>query len=86
MRKEEQMKEKNDLINNLNTEKSIIEQEKSALNNEMEQLKIKQILVKNVSMLNKQNAEKDAEREKELNELQAMNAQLREQVVALQQL
>jgi hypothetical protein len=35
------MKEKNELINNLNTEKSIIEQEKVALNNEMEQLKIK---------------------------------------------
>jgi hypothetical protein len=30
------MKEKNDLINNLNSEKTIIEQEKSALNNEME--------------------------------------------------
>lgn len=80
------MKEKNDLISNLNTEKSIIEQEKSALNNEMEQLKIKQILVKNVNMLNKQNAEKDAEREKELNELQAQNTKLREQVHALQQL
>jgi len=86
MRKEEQMKEKNDLISNLNTEKSIIEQEKSALNNEMEQLKIKQILVKNVTLLNKQNAEKDAEREKELSELQAQNTKLREQVHALQQL
>lgn len=86
MRKEEQMNDKNDLINNLNTEKSIIEQEKAALNNEMEQLKIKQILVKNVTMLSKQNAEKDAEREKELNELQTQNAQLREQVISLQKL
>lgn len=51
-RKEVQMKDKNDLINNMNTEKSIIEQEKVALNNEMEQLKIKQILAKNVAVLN----------------------------------
>lgn len=86
IKKEEQMKEKNELLDNLNNEKAIIEQEKAALKNEMEQLKIKQILVKNMTVLNKQNAEKDAERERELTDLQEQNAQLREQVVALQQL
>ena len=57
----------------------------------MEQLRLNQILVRNVAVMhNKQRAEKDAEKaaehEKELNDLQAQNAQLREQVVALQQL
>lgn len=91
MRKEEQMKDKNDLINNLNSEKAIVEQEKVVLKNEMEQLRLKQILVRNVAVMhNKQRAEKDAEKdaehEKELSDLQAQNAQLKEQVVALQQL
>lgn len=91
MRKEEQMKEKNDLINNLNSEKAIVEQEKVVLKNEMEQLRLKQVLVRNVAIMhNKQRAEKDsekdAEHEKELSDLQAQNSQLKEQVVALQQL
>jgi len=91
MRKEEQMKEKNDLINNLNSEKAIVEQEKVVLKNEMEQLRLKQVLVRNVAIMhNKQRAEKDAEKdaehEKELSDLQAQNSQLKEQVVALQQL
>lgn len=63
------MNDKNELIANLNTEKAIIEQEKVALKNEMEQLKIKQILVKNVSMINQQKAEKEAEREQEISDL-----------------
>lgn len=47
------MKDKNELIANLNTEKAIIESEKVALQNEMEQLRIKLILVKNVGIINK---------------------------------
>lgn len=63
------MKDKNELIANLNTEKAIIESEKVALQNEMEQLRIKLILVKNVGIINKQKSDKEAERQQEISDL-----------------
>ena len=92
--KEDQMKDRDEEIKALIDEKAIIENEKIALKKEMEQLKVKQLLDKNVGILVRQNTKSSnefnsrlgAEKEKELTELQEQNEKLKGQVIALQQL
>lgn len=96
--KEDQMKERDEEIKTLIDEKAAIENEKNTLRKEIEQLKVKQLLDKNVGLLVRQSTKSvptldglqrsavDSQKEQELVELQEQNEKLKGQVVALQQL
>lgn len=94
--KEDQMKERDDEIKDLINEKATIENEKNTLRKEIEQLKVKQLLEKNVGLLVRGNTKnvletsvnsaKNEERAQELTDLQQQNEKLKNQVMALQQL
>jgi len=100
--KEDQMRDRDEEIKGLIGEKTSIEQEKIALRKEIEQLKIKQLLQKNVALQMKSNGKILAsqkllsehsgdessrkEQEREIHHLQKQNEMLKQQVVALQQL
>lgn len=100
--KEDQMRDRDEEIKGLIGEKTGIEQEKIALRKEIEQLKIKQLLQKNVALqmksngkilasqklLNEHSGDESSrrEQEREIHHLQKQNEMLKQQVVALQQL
>lgn len=96
--KEDQMKERDEEIKTLIDEKAAIENEKNTLRKEIEQLKVKQLLDKNLGLLMRQSTKSgptldglqrsavDSQKEQELAELQEQNDKLKGQVVALQQL
>ena len=92
--KEQQMKVKDDEIEDLIHAKEAIENEKNQLKKEMEQMKIKNLLQKNISTkmkgkgsdMNQSIDSRRAEVEKEVSDLQEQNEKLKGQVLALQQL
>ena len=87
--KEDQMKDRDEEIKALIDEKATIENEKIALKKEIEQLKVKQLLNKNVEILMRQSTRSlptemaanksalDSEKEKELTDLQEQNEKLK---------
>lgn len=92
--KEDAMKDRDEEIKLLIDEKATIENEKITLRKELEQLKIRQLLQKNVALQMKaqgraatvSDTSKIEEHEKEVSELQEQNEKLKSQVLALQQL
>lgn len=92
------MKDRDDEIKDLIDAKTVIENEKIALRKEMDELKIKQLLQKNLAMQMKAGARATppvdsitsgasrAGQEKELNELQEQNEKLKSQVKDLLEL
>lgn len=100
--KEDQMRDRDEEIKGLIGEKTGIEQEKIALRKEIEQLKIKQLLQKNVALqmkshgkilasqklLSEHSGDESSrrEQEREIEHLQKQNEMLKQQVVALQNL